>query len=204
MVAYPTKRFRFIWNLSTILLLSSFHSSVCHRSPPPSYPPTALFVVFSSFSLSLCIFALYFFCNFLFSLPFASTLLCTASLSTVVFSTSGKAQRWVGLNFEMEFQTTAHTPRVSVHFEWEVQMIKRDRWCVYGMSLLASPGLSSSWWPSAAAVAAGVALFVHETSESFLHPFFFLTLFSICLYPLQTLPLATLLYLYFCLPISSC
>lgn len=166
------------WWLSLPRGLDSFEISQVFFFYPLSTLPSVIalllhlilphhFLLFFHLSLSVRIFVLYFFCNFLFSLLFASTLLCTASLSIVVFSTSGKAQRWVGLNFEMKFQTTAHTPRVSVHFEWEVRMIKRDRWCVYGMSLLASPGLSSSWWPSAAAVA---ALFVHETSESFLHP----------------------------------
>lgn len=103
---------------------------------------------------SLCIFVLYSissFSNFRFPLLFSSTLLCTISLSAVVFYTSGKAQRWVGLNFKMRFQTRSHMPLLSSVLWVGGQMIKRDHWCVYGMKLFTSPRLSSSWWPSSSA-----------------------------------------------------
>lgn len=47
---------------------------------------------------------------------------------------------------------------VSVRFQKEGEMIKRDHWCVSGTGLGASPRLSSSWWPSAEAVAAPLDL----------------------------------------------
>lgn len=115
--------------LALVFQSSSFKVSHLLYIHPHSIPlPSLSSSILSSHSTSnffffypLCIFVLYFLVsNFLFTLSARfDSALHHSSLSVVVCSTSGKAQRWVGLNFDMKFQTRAHTPRVSLCCEWE-------------------------------------------------------------------------------------
>ena len=138
-----------------------------------------LVFLYLSHATSHCFFlplSLSLFCTASSSLSFFSSrphslLLCTISFSVVVFCTSGKAQRWVELNFEMKFQTRAHTPCVSLYFEWEGTGKKEiTDVCVWNESLNKPQVIAIMVTIIIISSAARVFLFFHKTFVSYLHP----------------------------------